>query len=245
MSRRVVLGAAFSLPIEAQLARGRLEAEGIPAFLSGDEAASVFSGIQGVAGQVRLHVAEADAERAASILAALGPGHSEDDDAADDAALWVCPICGDAVSDDLAICPSCETARPPSRKSPAVTAFPKHSPASQEVQQDRSPNPVQVTADTPLEAVPSSVEDDLDLPDMETFIGDDIVRRAFLSALFGPVFPLITLYSFWLLGRLALYSGKVSPRMTPKLYGALAINVLVFAEYALLYVLLFGRFTFR
>ena len=94
-------------------------------------------------------------------------------------------LCGDAVGDDLSVCPSCETPRPAPKKSPAITAVPRHNPASQDVREEPAPKPDQVTSDTPLEAVPSALEDDLDVPDMETFVGDDLVRRAFLSALFG------------------------------------------------------------
>jgi hypothetical protein len=243
MAGKLVLVAAYSMPIEAQVARGQLEAEGIQAVLMGDQTVNVFSGIQGVAGQIELHVPEQDAERAAAILAVHFRDRDEERDSPpmDDSALWVCSLCGDAMSEELSVCPSCETPRAEGRKSKAVTAVPRHKPNSADVQQERSPNPVKITSDTPLEAVPSAMEDDLDLPNMETFIGDDLVRRAFLTALFGPLFLPITLYSFWLLGRLALYPGKLSPQVTPKLYGALAINLLVFAGW----VLFFGMLLYR
>jgi len=50
----------------------------------------------------------------------------------------------------------------------------------------------------------------------ETFLGDDLVRRAFLASLFG-FSGFLSLYSLWLLGRLAFFPGKISPRMMPRL----------------------------
>ena len=170
----------------------------------------------------RPRVAEADAERAADILAAheKEEGDGGDERLADDSALWLCPLCGEAVNDDLTVCPSCETPRPAPTKSPAVTATPRHNPASQDVQEKPVPKAETITSDTPLEAVPSTVEDDLNLPNLETMVGDDLVRRAFLTSLF----PLMFLYSFWLLARLGFYSGEVSPRMMRKLYWTIAID---------------------
>ena len=236
MSEKFVTLAAFHMPVEAQLARGRLEAEGIKAFLTGGGSVDLFGGIQGVGGLIDLQVSEADAERAAEILAAHeDERHGSDGDAvADDTALWLCPLCGDAVGDDLNVCSSCETPRPAPRKSPAITAVPRHNPASQEVQEQAAAKSDKVTSDTPLEAVPSAVEDDLDLPDMETLVGDDLVRRAFLCALFGALFFPITLYSLWLVGRLALYPGKISPRLMPRFYWALLIDAFVCVGWLLL-----------
>jgi Putative prokaryotic signal transducing protein len=222
MSDKLVFAAAFNMPIEAQLARGLLEAEGIKAFLTGGESVNVFSGVQGLGGQIRLQVAEADAERAAEMLAPHFDRPTDDDSAesGDDAALWLCPLCGDAVSDDLDFCPACETPRPAVRESLAVTAFPRHSPVSQDVQEQPTAKPEKITSDEPLEAMPPPLEHDFVVPDMETMVGDDLVRRAFLSSLFPFLIP----YSLWLLGRLAFYPGKISPRLMPRLYWTITID---------------------
>jgi hypothetical protein len=232
MSDKLVLVATFSLPVEAQLARGRLEADGIKALLGGDESVNVFSGIQGVGGKLTLHVAEADAERAAAILAEHLDKADDDGDAgrADDA-LWLCPLCGDAVRDDLDVCPACQTPRPEARKSRAVTSGPRRGPDSPDIQQTPTTTPAEITADTPIEAVPSAVEGDLDIPDPETFLGDDLVRRAFISSLFGVLAP----YSIWLLGRLAFYPGKISPRMMLRLYLTIAIDLFWCVAFLLLF----------
>jgi hypothetical protein len=119
-----------------------------------------------------------------------------------------------------------------------VTAGPRQRPDSPDIQTERPPETPQVTADTPVEAVPSAVEDDLDIPNPETFLGDDLVRRAFLTALFGAIFPPITLYSLWLLWRVALFPGKISPAFMPRFYVAIALDLLVFCFW---FLLLFGR----
>lgn len=183
----------------------------------------MFGGIQGLGGMIQLRVAEADAERAAEILAAheKAEGEGGEERLADDSALWLCPLCGEAASEELSVCPSCETPRTDPTKSPAVTATSRLKPASQDVQEKPVPKTETITSDTPLEAVPSAVEDDLNLPNLETMVGDDLVRRAFLSSMF----PLLIPYSFWLLARLGFYSGEISPRMMPKLYWTVAMDV--------------------
>ena len=225
MSEKFVTLAAFPRSAEAELARGRLEAEGIKAFLMGGGSVDVFGGIQGLGG-ISLQVSEVDAMRATAILAAVEAERErqDGDPESDDAVLWLCPLCGDAVRDDLSVCPSCETPRPAPEKSQAVTAASRRPAASQDVQEDPVPKPDKVTSDTPLEAVPSAVEDDLEVPDMETLVGDDLVRRAFFSALF----PILIPYSFWLLAQLGSYEGKISPRMMPRLYLAIAIDAIWF-----------------
>jgi len=223
MSDKLVFVAAFNMPVEAELARGMLEAEGIKALLTGGGSVNVFSGVQGLGGQIQLRVDEADADRAAEILAPHFEHHPDDGaESGDDAALWLCPLCGDAVRDDLEFCPSCETQRPAVWKSLAVTAFPRNGPVSQVIQEEPAFKSEKVTADEPLEATPPALGGDFDVPDMETLVGDDLVRRAFISSLFPFLIP----YSLWLLWRLAFYSGKVSHRLMPRLYCTIALGVL-------------------
>jgi hypothetical protein len=222
MSDKLVFVAAFAMPVEAQLARGLLEADGIKAFLTGGGSVNVFSGVQGLGGQIRLQVAEGDADRAAEILAPHFDRATDDGDAesGDDAALWLCPLCGDAVSEDLDFCPACDTPRPAGRQSLAVTSVPRHAQVSQEIQEEPAVKHEKITSDEPLEAAPLALEHDFVAPDMETMVGDDLVRRAFLASLFPFLIP----YSLWLLGRLAFYSGKVSPRLITRLYWTIAID---------------------
>lgn len=62
----------FSTSWEAQLARARLEAEGIEAVVADDNVARVYGGL-GVVGGIRLQVWEPDAERAAAVLGERRP----------------------------------------------------------------------------------------------------------------------------------------------------------------------------
>jgi hypothetical protein len=222
MSDKLVLTATFDMPVEAALARGLLEAEGIKAFLTGGTTVNVFSGVRGLGGQIQLQVPEADALRAAEILAPHfdRPADGGGADAGDNDALWLCPLCGDAVNDDLDLCPSCQTPRPAARSSLAVTTTPGRNTVSRDIQKEPAFPPEKITADAPREAPPSALDGDLDVPDMETLVGDDLVRRAFFASLFGFLSP----YSIWLLTRLAFYPGKISPRLMPKFYGAILID---------------------
>ena len=108
MGEEQVVIARYSLPMEAQLACGRLHAEGIAATVTGDDVASPFAGILGVSGCVELHVPAADVERAEAILAAViedqqaNAGARQGDQL--DTPIWVCSLCGDAVSVAETVC---------------------------------------------------------------------------------------------------------------------------------------------
>jgi hypothetical protein len=70
MADQGVLLANYQNPVEAELARNRLEADGIPAVLVDTSTAGVFSGM-GIA-VVKLYVRETDVKRARAILASPG-----------------------------------------------------------------------------------------------------------------------------------------------------------------------------
>jgi hypothetical protein len=60
----------FSTPVEAEMARNRLEESGIPAFVVDAETVGMLFHFGGALGGVKVQVAESDAERAREILAA-------------------------------------------------------------------------------------------------------------------------------------------------------------------------------
>jgi hypothetical protein len=64
-----------------------------------------------------------------------------------------------------------------------------------------------------------------DLPPAETFLGDDLARRAFRSALFGWLFIGFTLYSLWLQLRLSLFPRELSPTALSKLRWTFLMNL--------------------
>jgi hypothetical protein len=115
MAENSVLLADYINPVEAELARNRLEAEGIPAFVVDASTAGVFSGM-GIA-SVKLYVPEAELKRARGVLASPGEDPvlrrmSGDLPLPDETApAWVyCPGCGSEVSTEFEYCSSCGTA---------------------------------------------------------------------------------------------------------------------------------------
>lgn len=105
-SVHLVAIAEFGEPHEAHLAKGRLEAEGVPACIAGEHLASMNATFADTGGLIRIEVAPEEAERA---LAILGRDHSdmfvdEGSEAAmrppattrAPATTSVCPCCGSA-----------------------------------------------------------------------------------------------------------------------------------------------------
>jgi len=72
MSDRLVTVAVFQTPVEATLARNLLDDAGIRSFLQDAEAAGMAWHMAGAYGGVKLQVAEADVDRAVSILEGVG-----------------------------------------------------------------------------------------------------------------------------------------------------------------------------
>lgn len=68
MPREIVTIATFSSPPEAEIAKGKLEAEGVEAFIPDTAASSILALAQPAMGGIRLQVAVSDAERARDIL---------------------------------------------------------------------------------------------------------------------------------------------------------------------------------
>src|SRR5258707_3137037 len=92
MSETSVTVAKYSMPLEAQLAKGLLESEGIPVQLSGDLTATMLNyGAAG--GLVELRVPAADADRALRILhlqhGRVRPGDDWAGEAGGDARVWL------------------------------------------------------------------------------------------------------------------------------------------------------------
>jgi hypothetical protein len=243
MAEEHLIVAIFTVPLEAQVACGRLRAEGIAASVSNDVASSAFPGLMGIAGRVELYVPAADRDRAEAILEAcmheqrLSAGNEPPSLPEDN--FWVCSLCGDVVPEDLKACPACGTSRAAVRPGP-----------SEEVQEHR---PAQRAAPEGLQKDgPTVPEPDLsaglDLADLATYQGDDLAARAMRTATFTlllwtfselaiwlmipPVVALLlmlplSLYSFWLLIRLMAYGGEFSATGVRRLYTAVALNVML------------------
>jgi hypothetical protein len=237
MSEKQVVIATFIGLVEAQVACGRLRAEGIAAFVNGDVDSSAFPGLSGVAGRLELYVPEAEFQRAQVILEACL--HEQRVSAGMEARgpegpVWVCSLCGDAVPVTETVCAACGTSREAVR--PAK---------SQGLQENR---PAERAAPEQLQKVEPGfgerpVGSDFELPDLESFNrGDALAARALkasaICVLFSPavllgtgcifwmIIPFVIL-PFWFLGQLLLYKGELSPRALRQFYFALTLDLLI------------------
>ena len=154
MSEKFVTVATYGTSVEAQLARGLLEAEGINAYLIGDLTADAFPGLSALGDQVALQVHEQDAPRAVSLLASAASAtlHADWERQAE-AGVWVCSVCGAAVGYDLSTCPACKTGREGIREGRAEASTDLKKPAergksSEAIQKPRD----RLTADAPATA---------------------------------------------------------------------------------------------
>src|SRR5258708_9819308 len=68
MSQRMLTIATFTNPVEATLAKNRLESAGIKAFLEGQETVAMAWHLTNAFGGIKLQVLEADSEDAIAIL---------------------------------------------------------------------------------------------------------------------------------------------------------------------------------
>jgi hypothetical protein len=80
MSDKLVTLAMFQNPVEAQIAKNRLEAEGIRVLLTGDDAGFVFSGLGGVSGTVHLEVSEENYPKAIALLESFDENEDKEPD---------------------------------------------------------------------------------------------------------------------------------------------------------------------
>ena len=92
--------ASFTDPLQAHIARGRLEAEGVPAYVIHENHVWAAWFLSNALGGVKLQVVEADARRAREILAADREGEYAGilELPGDEATPPACPHCGAADS---------------------------------------------------------------------------------------------------------------------------------------------------
>lgn len=201
MEEEIVTVATFGTVLEAQLARNRLEAEKIPAFVSDDATVGLWN-LGGAFGVVKLQVAEAHVERAQEILdlhcaeLSAEEGSGEHDLSAAIQPAWTCSRCGTRVNPAITTCPGCGT---PEDDQETLSPSRPNGPLLQET--DR---------------IPESRNDRL-------------ASRAMRAAIWGLFVlpPLLHLYSVFLLLRLAFSSEELSRSAMRKVYIALVLDVLV------------------
>jgi hypothetical protein len=241
MEERFVTVGEYSKTYEAWLARDRLIAEGLRAFLDGETGHDLFPSM-GLS-VIRLRVPESEAARAVGILVSIGteeaPGPASAKEAEE--GVWVCSICGDGVPLDRAACSACGTSRGAyhdRQPGPVRTGRPRS--ARGETTDAIQKKEEGTTAEAPEPAPLLPEEEEVDLPPLETFQGDDLARRAFLAALFGLILAggafvsllpgvlsggVFCLYSLWTLGRLFLHAGEVSSAGLWHMVGAAVLNI--------------------
>ncbi len=89
-------------PVHAHLVAGLLLSHGIGAVVVGDDHPWANGG------DITVHVAARDAERAAAVVAEIEANRSH-------GAHWMCPECELFAPTELVTCPACGTLRPPRR----------------------------------------------------------------------------------------------------------------------------------
>jgi hypothetical protein len=225
MSDRFVTVNTYSLPYEAELARNMLQAEGIEAVIGGDLTGSLLP-----LGEIQLQVREADAARAAGILAEQAAQATLAEDwetrAESGAGVWTCSLCGEPVPQNATICMSCQTPRDairvgrPAEPGQILPADAGPSPAEAVQRRDQV---VATPLPPPAPPPPESRQDER--PSPPTAVGDDIARRAFYTSVFGFAGAgLILPVAWWFLWRLFRYDGELSPAGHRHLWWALLIN---------------------
>jgi hypothetical protein len=217
MSDKMVLLAIYGNPIEAELARSELEAEGIRARVMGATSGDLFAGMGVGLSNVQLLVPEEDYERATELLA-------EESDVAREARE--------------------NREREEEREKERSTAF-KEAEAGETDSTDIRPASASPVRAEPTPAAPPEpavgeestgepADEFLDQEDEReerslTWTADDFAARAFRAALFGYfTCGVLHLYALWLIIRLPFVEGELSPAGARKAYAALALALLPF-----------------
>jgi len=104
MADEFVTVGRFYTANEAEMARAALEAEGIAAFVTDANMASMLSNAVGGA---KVEVSPADADRAKQFLAAWSPPRASGESEADTVGTSTCLQCGRPMPEWLATCPEC------------------------------------------------------------------------------------------------------------------------------------------
>jgi hypothetical protein len=205
MAEKIVRLGAYANPLEAELAKNRLTAAGIRAFLAGGATGGLFAGLGGAFGTVDLHVYESDLERASEILASAeeelpleeneAAGWEEDSTAIEEHAPRSARR-GSAIQDHL-----------PEAADDSETEFDREGPVEPQEGEEES-----------WEKVPEiSIQ----------WTAEALAGRALRAAIIGLVLfpPILHLYSLWILIRMAFLGGGLSPSGMRKVAIALAVDL--------------------
>jgi hypothetical protein len=245
MSDAVVTLARFHDPMEAQLAKDFLEANGIAVELGGENAANLQ--LNALDATVTLYVREYDAERAAELLTNEFGKLELDDDwrdrVEDDSNYWLCPLCGAAVGDDLQVCDACDTQREHVQSKEGLTRgrwrLRRKSGGPSDGQGITAPGGTTPEPSPPVEPAAVGAESD-DLGDIigkeiRLYSGDKLASRALTLALLGFICFFTTMLAFYFVIKITTEDIELSERGRMKCYLALAIIVVQLVVLALLF----------
>jgi hypothetical protein len=198
--------AAYGTPLEADLAKNYLEAEGILVLLSDDATVGWFWYLGNAVGGIKLLVPRDQVERAAAVLAARPGGQPESCVEAGQGAEAsgtggvACARCGARMDPDMDYCPACGEAPPDATRASPDSPAGNGRAAGEEELEEQAASP-----------------------------GDDLANRALRAAILGLILcpPLLQVYSLWLLLRLAFHQGEVSDAGIRRMLGALILDSVV------------------
>jgi hypothetical protein len=208
MSEKMVTLAVFGNPVEAELVRAELEAEGIRAHIIGTTSGDLFAGMGVGVSQLQLLVPEGDYERAAELF-------REESDVARESRRNREEEQETAIREPAAETGSTDI-RPAVEGPVAADPLPATSPSAGE-------------ASDAADELPDEEGDEREERSL-TLTADDIAVRAFRLALFGYIIlPGVgQLCALWLILRLPFVDGELSPRGSRYAYAALALALLPF-----------------
>ena len=201
MSSKLVTVATFMTPVEADVARNALEAEGIACQVLDDTILGLLWQLGNALGGVKLQVDSRDAARARAVLAGGSVVGQSGAGAVD---RCTCANCGEQLPPGFEICWRCSGAREGADEHSATEcSIVETPPATETAGQDQDPEL------------------------SEPLTGDALATRAWRAAVIGLFVcpPLLHFYSAWNLLRLSFGDHRVSREGTWKFFGALLIDI--------------------
>jgi hypothetical protein len=243
--------ATFENPTEAHAAKHCLEAEGIAAVVTDEAVGNWLSYMGSAIGGIKLQVAETDVARGEEVLFVQTRADGQQ------LAPWRCARCRETVDGGFEICWSCGGERdefedpdftpeesgddsPPEATADDDEDLPNAAPPwTNDTLIEGRPNPysagrLPADARAPDDTITSTTDEELEA----------LATRAWRAAIIGifvcPVFLLINLYSLWLLVRLSMEPGDLSPAGAWKCRGAWAVNLIAILTMLTVLSLTFG-----
>lgn len=243
--------ATFLTPDLAHIARARLDAEGIPAFLENESAVSMISVLSNAVGGVKLQVDASDFERASEILGLEDEDEDPSSSIKADAFPWICGQCGEESEATFSICWFCGASRD-GEVEPAMIENTRSRDADDDLLESSSPSiehnaailrdddllrPSRDDDDNPYRSpqalysptnTANKVNDhSQDVNEEET--PDELALRAYRAALLGLLFSscviLLNGYSMYLLAKIA--PDQLSAPIKTRYFVAVAVNLAI------------------